>query len=244
MAARGWQAGSGFTASREPDRSETVDDAAAAPPIAVFDLDVTLTRYDTYLPFLIGYLRRHPRRWLFLGQLPIRLLAVWRWGDRDWIKESFLKSFVGGEPRARVAAWAAEFARRIHRRAMRPSGLQRLRWHQARGDRVILASASFDIYVEEIARLLDIDEVLATHVRWDGRERVAGIDGRNCRDDQKLARVRALLGEARDGAGVIAYSDSHADVPLLSWAETGVAVCPSRRLTHQIAGLGLEVQRW
>lgn len=224
--------------------SSTENGSGERRPVAVFDLDVTLTRYDTYLPFLTGYLHRHPRRGLGLSQLPLRLLAFWRWGDRDWVKESFLKAFLGGEPRERVTAWAAEFADQIFHHAMRPSGLQRLRWHRGRGDRVILASASFDVYVNELARLLHVDEVLATHMRWDSNNRVLGIEGRNCRDDEKLTRVRNLLGADCDGAGVTAYSDSHADVPLLSWAQTGVAVCPSRRLTHQVAGLGLEVQRW
>lgn len=229
--------------SRQPE-SSAEHGGDGQRPVAVFDLDVTLTRYDTYLPFLAGYVHRHPRRGFGVSQLPLRLLTFWRWGDRDWVKASFLKAFLGGEPRERVAAWAAEFADQLLHRAMRPSGLQRLRWHQARGDRVIIASASFDIYVNALARLLHVDEVLATEMRWDARDRVADIDGRNCRDDEKLARVRAMLGADCDGTGVTAYSDSHADVPLLSWAQTGVAVCPSRRLTHQVAGLGLEVQRW
>lgn len=226
----------------EKDRIRPAQDGQR--PVAVFDLDVTLTRYDTYLPFMAGYLHRHPRRALGLPQLPLRLLAFWNWGDRDWVKASFLKSAVGGEPRKRVEAWAEDFAAQIHRRALRPSGLQRLRWHQERGDRVIIASASFDVYVNEVARLLNVDEVLATRMQWNGSDRVAGIAGRNCRDIEKLARVRALLGRGCDGSGVTAYSDSHADLPLLSWAETGVAVCPSRRLTHQVGGLGLEVQHW
>lgn len=233
-----------MTARGAKSESASGSSRSRTPDVAVFDLDVTLTRYDTYLPFLTGYLRRHPRRWPHLAELPARLCVPWHWGDRDWVKTSFLKSFLGGEPRSRVADWASVFARRIHDDAMRPSGVQRLQWHQARGHRVVLASASLDIYVDEIARLLGIDEVLATPVRWDQDERLVGLDGRNCRDAQKLARVRALLGEDCDGTGVTAYSDSHADVPLLSWAETGVAVCPSRRLTHQIGGLGLEVQRW
>lgn len=208
----------------------------------MFDLDVTLTRYDTYLPFLAGYVQRHPRRGVALSQLMVRLMAFWHWGDRDWVKASFLKAFLGGERHERVARWAGRFAGHLYRHAMRPSGLRWLHWHQERGDRVIIASASFDVYVNILAEYLGVDEVLATRMEWDERGRVAGIDGRNCRDDEKLMRVQALLGE--DGRGVTAYSDSHADVPLLTWAGKGVAVCPSRRLTHQVAGLDLEVQHW
>lgn len=217
---------------------------ARAPRVAVFDLDVTLTRYDTFLPFVVGYVRKHPRRWPGLALRAVRLLACWRWGQRTWVKQSVLRSFLGGEPRARVEARAQRFAERLARKAMRDPGLERLRKHQNNGDRVILATASFDVYVRPLAERLGIDEVIASRVRWDKRGRLAGIDGENCRDHEKLKRVRAALGDPVDGGGVTAYSDSHADLPLLSWAEVGVAVWPSQRLLHQVGGLGLEIENW
>lgn len=216
-----------------------------SPPqrVAVFDLDVTLTRYDTYLPFLFGYLRRTPRRVLPLALLPIKLLAVWKWRDRRWVKQSFLTAFVGGERKSDLDAWAKIFADKILTKAMREPGLKRLHAHQDAGDRVVLASASFDIYVELIGKHLGIDEIIASNLRWDEQQRLRGINGENCRHEEKLKRVKALLNNT-DGNHVTAYSDSHADLPLLGWAEVGVAVCPSKRLTHQVAGLGLEVVDW
>ena len=211
--------------------------------IAVFDLDVTLTRYDTYLPFLFGYLRRNPKRILPLSLLPFKLLAVWRWRNRRWVKQSFLTAFLGGEPKARLQQWAQLFADSIFAKAMRDPGLKRLRAHQDAGDRVVLASASFDIYVELIAKHLQIDEVIASNLRWDEQQNLAGIEGENCRHEEKLKRVKALL-QQDSGDHVTAYSDSHADLPLLAWAQVGVAVCPSKRLTHQVAGLELEVVDW
>lgn len=214
------------------------------PRVAVFDLDVTLTRYDTYLPFLVGYARRNPGRWVTAASLPLRLAAFWRWGQRTWVKDCFLRAFLGGVKREDLICWGEHFAEGIYRNAMRERGLERLRAHQDDGYRVILASASFDVYVEPLARLLGIDEVLASRVDWDEQQRVAGLAGENCRDDEKLRRVRGLLPDHQNGRHVTAYSDSHADLPLLKWAEVGVAVCPSKRLTHQVAGLELEVADW
>lgn len=211
--------------------------------VAVFDLDVTLTRYDTYLPFLYGYVKRNPKRFGTLALLPLRLMAFWRLGDRQWVKQTFLKAFLGGESKSALDAWATRFADKVIQKAMRKPGLQRLRAHQDAGDRVVLASASFDIYVEKIAAHLNIDEVIASNLRWDAQQRLVGIDGDNCRDEEKLKRVKALL-QQEEGRHVTAYSDSHADLPLLRWAESGIAVCPSKRLTHQVAGLGLEVEDW
>lgn len=216
----------------------------AGPRVVVFDLDETLTHYDTFLPFLRGYLRRHPRRALGLLGLPLRLLAFWRWGRRTWVKCNVLLAFVGGEPRARLQTWAKEFVDHLLQTAMRPASLQRLRAHQAAGDRVILATASFDIYVQPLAQRLGIDEVLASCVAWDARDRLAGIQGENCRDREKLARLKDLLGADFPAARVIAYSDSHADLPLLAWAGQGVAVSPTPRLAQRAEALGLRIEQW
>src|SRR5699024_1782200 len=185
--------------------------------IVIFDLDVTLTRYDTFLPFVKGYLRfARRRRGLELWKLPLYLLAFWRWGNRTWVKTCVLRAFMGGEQRWRIEQWADRFADYLLDNAMRESGLAELRRHQQQGARVILASASFDIYVERLAARLGIEEVLATRVQWDKHDRLVGMRGENCRDHEKLRRVRGLLPGVEYGHGVTAYSDSHADLPLLS----------------------------
>ncbi len=215
------------------------------PRMVVFDLDVTLTRYDTFLPFVVGYLRHQRKlRGLAFWRLPLALLEFWHWHDRTWLKAQMLRLFLGGEPRHRIEVWADRFVDELLAKAMRAQAIAELRRHQNAGTRVILASASFDIYVARLAQKLDIPEVLATRVAWNARDKLVGLDGENCRDTEKLRRIQALPGAPADGAGVIAYSDSHADLPLLTWAENGVAVCPSKRLFHQVGGLGLEIVRW
>jgi len=205
----------------------------------VFDLDETLTRIDTFLPFLRGYLRHHPRRWWSVACLPLRLMNVRRWGDRDWVKDTVVRSVLGGETWPRVTEWAHEYARWVHAMGMRPVLLDWLRAHQRAGDRVVLATASFDVYVAPLASALGIDEVIASRIRWSDDNRLLGMAGRNCRNDEKLRRVRELLGES--GTGVIAYSDSHADLPLLAWAERGIAVSPTAKLAGEVGRLGLDV---
>lgn len=213
--------------------------------IVVFDLDVTLTRYDTFLPFVSGYLRfARRRRGLKLWKLPLYFGAFWHWGDRSWVKNCVLRACMSGEPRARIDAWVERFVDHLMAHAMRESGLAELRQHQQEGARIILASASFDVYVDALAARLGISEVLATRVKWDAGNRLVGMDGDNCRDNEKLRRVQRLLADVEHGHGVTAYSDSHADLPLLAWAENGVAVCPSKRLFHQVGGLGLDVAHW
>lgn len=149
---------------------------------------------------------------------------------------------MGGAPRAQVDAWGRFYAERIVAKGLRPYCLAALREHRSTGDRVLLATASFDVYVEPLARYLGIEEVVCSRIDWSGKDRVRGIDGGNCLAREKLRRVQALIGV--DGANVIAYSDSHADLPLLSWAEYGVAVSPTPRLARQAGDLGFDVRDW
>lgn len=215
------------------------------PRIAVFDLDETLTQYDTFLPFVTGYIR-HYRGWRALspGRLPFSLLRFWRWNDRSWVKAEVLRAFLGGVLSADIAPWVTRFVDDLLATGMRGEALVRLREHQRQGVRVILASASFDLYVERAGQELGIGEVLATRAAWEDRGGLAGMEGINCRHEEKLRRLKQMKDIPNDGRGVVAYSDSHADLPLLTWAEKGVAVCPTKRLRQRVDALGLEVVDW
>lgn len=215
------------------------------PAVVIFDLDETLTQYDTFLPFITGYVRYHrKRRALGLWRLPLALLKCWRWGSRTWLKTEMLRAFVGGESRQQLQAWSEHFVDHVLNTAMREQGLTQLRAHQQAGARVILASASFDLYVERFAEQLGIAEVLATPMQWDARHRLTGMAGENCRDQEKLRRIKALPNMPADGYGVAAYSDSHADLPMLAWAEHGYAVCPTRELASHMASADLQLRQW
>jgi phosphatidylglycerophosphatase C len=100
----------------------------------------------------------------------------------------------------------------------------RLTEHLTAGHRVILLSASPDLYVEAVGRALGIPEVLCTRVRrapdgWDG-----ALDGPNCKGDEKLARLRAHLGANTWPGESFAYGDSKSDLPVLRWATHGFLV--------------------
>ena len=75
--------------------------------VAVFDLDGTVTRRDTFLPYLRGWLRRHPerRRRLAILASVIRYLATGR--DRGRLKSDLLRACMGGVTLAEADAWSA-----------------------------------------------------------------------------------------------------------------------------------------
>jgi phosphatidylglycerophosphatase C len=193
-------------------------------PLAVFDLDGTLVRGDSFLPFVLGYARvRRMVRPFVTVPVWVGLYAARLMPDHA-AKQRVLASVFRGEPRTAVAEHADRFAATWIPPRLRDGVLARLREHQAAGHRVILLSASPDLYVPAVARHLGIDEVLCTRIRgdcdaWDG-----SIDGRNCKGEAKLAILCDHLGVARWPQESFAYGDSRSDLPVLHWATHGFLV--------------------
>src|SRR5580658_6556065 len=84
-------------------------DRTSQPWVALFDLDGTITWRDTLLPFLLGYVKKYPSKALSSWRVPGALVDYLRRGDRGELKSRLIRMVMGGEPRARVDAWADEF---------------------------------------------------------------------------------------------------------------------------------------
>ena len=78
--------------------------------IAIFDLDGTITRYDCYTRYLLGYLARHPSRWWRAVSLAPQA-AAFSLGlmENASLRHSVLRRVFAGIPRPELDAWTAEF---------------------------------------------------------------------------------------------------------------------------------------
>ena len=203
--------------------------------LAVFDLDGTITRRDTLGPFLWGYLWRRPWRLLrVLLVLPAAAGFVLH-RDRGALKGALIHALLGGVRRASLNRWTERFVAELLIDGLYAEALAAIAMHRARGDRLLLMSASTDLYVPRIGRALGFDEIICTEVRWraDGR-----LDGRlasaNCRGEEKRRCLAALI--ARDAPGrVYAYGDSRADLAHMQLVQEAYLVNASPRLVERQA---------
>jgi phosphatidylglycerophosphatase C len=214
--------------------------------VAVFDLDGTITKRDSYVGYLLFYLRRHPRRWPRAAAVAAAgaLFAVGAIGNTT-MKTLAMRGILAGAERGEIARWSERFAATCVASMLRPGALQRIEAHRQAGDRLVLATAGLDIYAEPLAQRLGFARAVCTRVAWTENGCLAGgLDGANLRGEQKVAAVRHALAGDGDAPFVIAYSDHHSDLPLLRWADRGVAVNPTPRLASAAAAAGLAIENW
>lgn len=219
--------------------------STAAYAVAIFDLDGTLTRRDTYLAFLLHILRKDPLRFCHCLGLPYKV-AMFKLGrmSSDALKAAFLRAVLKGTTREQVEKHAVQFAEKCVRRMIKPAALTRIDWHRANSHRLILASASVDLYVPLVAALLGFEETVCTHVAWSDGRLTGDLKGPNLRGVAKLHAVREVIAKHSFKPVIFAYSDSYADLPLLAFADHGVAVDPDKMLLREVPRLGLGTEFW
>ena len=217
------------------------------PAIAVFDLDGTVTRRDTFAAYLLHVLQRRPHRLSHCLALPFSLAAFGLGHlDNTALKRHCLGAVAGGARRDEIEHWTAEFVVRCCNAGwIKPAACRRLDWHRRAGHRLILASAGLDLYVPALALELGFQETLCTLTEWRGDILTGALAGPNLRGEAKLAALRAALDrEPGRRPTVFAYSDHHSDLPLLRCADHGVAVDPTPALAAAAGEFGLRVENW
>ncbi len=215
-------------------------------PVIVFDLDGTLCKRDTYLPFLLGYLLRHPWRFIRTLHLPIAT-AMYLLGLRNnsWLKQVFLRACLGGLSRISLQSWVNIYIQSILINNLRPGAVKKLQQYKESKSLLVLASASLDIYVKELGSKLGFKHVICTNADWDDNDRLTGkLLSANCYGEEKLQRVTNWLAENQYKNVDVVYSDHHSDIPILQYATKGVAVNPTKKLRNVSRELQLEMENW
>lgn len=186
--------------------------------IAVFDLDGTLTRGDTLLPFLRRARGSTRTAGAVLVHVPLIVRALLFPGHRQAAKEAVVAHILAGQDIEALARTAESYAEEVVTRRLRPRMLERVELHRRAGHELVVVSASPALYVAPVGRRLGFDAVLATRLEvGPGRQLTGRITGLNCRGPEKVARLREWLGSRP--VVLYAYGDSAGDRELLAAAD-------------------------
>ena len=220
--------------------------------ISIYDMDRTITRRGTWIPWLSFWLRTEaPWRVLLVPLLAGPGIAYWlQLIDRGRLKALCQRLVMGRSvSRHRVERVAKAFARHVITHDVFPDAIAAFETARATGHTLVLATASNAYYVRAIADELGFNAVIATESRWLNNALLARLDGENTYGEAKRIRIAAWLATHDDpGAAFDFYSDHLSDLPSFELAEArggvAVAVNPSKPLRAEAARRGWDIVDW
>lgn len=121
-----------------------------------------------------------------------------------------------GRREADVRHAGSNYARDVLLGVIRPKALERINWHKAQGDVVVVVSASLDVYLADWCRRLELDVICTELEARDGT-----LTGRyrhgDCTGKEKSRRILEKY-NLRDYPVIYAYGDTKEDHEMLSIA--------------------------
>jgi len=211
----------------------------AKPVVAVFDFDGTITWADSFIPFLrhveqhfrtrdykrtwadscIPFLRESSgfaKFWLGLLVLsPVTLAHVLGLVSNSRAKECVMRFFLAGRTAEQLELAAKSFASSDRlTNLLNPVAMERLAWHQREGHRLLLLSASPELYLRHWAAANGFATTIGTRLEMSEGRATGRMSGLNCHGAEKVRRLEAELG-ALDQFEIHGYGDSRADLLLL-----------------------------
>jgi HAD superfamily hydrolase (TIGR01490 family) len=184
--------------------------------LALFDFDGTITWSDTWTPFMRVAVR--PAR-LRVAALVLSPVIV---GHRLGV----ISSSRGRRAAARVCLFGERanvvrdrgqsYAAQVLPATLQPRAIERLDWHRAHGDQVVVVSASLDSYLEPWCRAQGLQLICTTLEERDGRCTGRYVDG-DCCGAEKVRRIRERYDLTRYPT-IYAYGDSRDDLEMLALA--------------------------
>lgn len=188
------------------------------PVVAIFDFDGTLTHKDSFLPFLkFAYGRWY---WLYLIPYSVFLLGyLLGFVSNHRVKELLLNRFFKGYQDSELQSLATDYAIYQLPQLMNQLAIERLRWHQKQGHKIIIVSANLEIYLKPWIQMIGVNCLLATQLIFANGVFTGKIKGKCCYGKEKLKRSQELLG-ALNNYYLYVYGDSQGDQEILEIADS------------------------
>jgi HAD superfamily hydrolase (TIGR01490 family) len=184
--------------------------------LALFDFDGTVTTKGTYPGFVRFAVRS--RRKVVGGIILSPLIVGYRGGmvsDRA-IRKALSKIGFWGEEPERLRWLGERYAKEVLPNLIRPVAFEKITWHKARGDRVVVVSASLDVYLQPWCRSLGADVICTELEVSDGRLTGRYLGG-DCSGETKARRIRERYC-LDDYKTIYAYGDTEEDRQMLEMA--------------------------
>lgn len=182
--------------------------------IAFFDFDGTLYSGDSFTRFIFYSLKRRHIVRRGIKVLPWILAYYFKIYPAHKMRAKLFYAMFHGVSYAALDAISKNYAQQLRQR-LNPELIQRFKWHQQQGDRVVIVSAAASIYLHYVAEHLNCD-LICTDIEI--HSILTGCYARpDCSSAEKVHRILKQFHLA-DFQSIYAYGNSHEDHAMLALA--------------------------
>ncbi|PCI77277.1 MAG: HAD-IB family hydrolase [SAR86 cluster bacterium] len=138
----------------------------------------------------------------------------------------------------------AEFMQQSVEPIILDKGRELVRTHLEAGDFCIIITATNEFISAPIAKLFDVDLLIATELQTSDDRYNGKISGTPCYQDGKVSKLNAWINQQENRfnlSDAVFYSDSINDLPLLQEVATPVAVDPDQKLRDKAKSEGWKI---
>lgn len=184
--------------------------------LALFDFDGTITRGDSWTPFM--RLATGPARKAFGYTMLLPVGAGYYAGlvTGRAARPMYAHVAFRGVDTTRIRDLGCRYASEVLPRTVRPRASEQIAWHKGNGDTVVVVSGSLAVYVQPWCERAGVD-CIATELE-ELRGRLTGrYLGGECTGAEKATRIRQRY-DLRQYRDIYAYGDTSEDREMLALA--------------------------
>lgn len=188
--------------------------------IVIYDLDYTIISINS-LSLFISYLFQLKPKKIFFMPFLLMLTLLWMLGiiTAEYVKSKWLVLFKGMTENE-LEKFSRDFTYKYIIPKIKEKAILNINDYKKKNYIIIIASASFEVYVKYIAEYLKADYHFGTKITIEDNKVVTKIDGYNCKGKEKIKRIlKKISMDMINKKESAAYSDSRSDLPFLDLAD-------------------------
>lgn len=179
--------------------------------VAVFDFDGTITKGDTFLPFLLHSFGFWKTLWCLAYCSPYLVAYILKLVKNDYAKEKMIYFLFNKLDIAKLDRVLQNFIENKLNSYMRKNVIDRLKWHQKQNHITVLISASLNVYIEPWANKFNFSYVESTVLEKNKNKYTGKIIGKNCYGIEKVHRLEKIFKNEFSNFETYGYGDSSGD---------------------------------
>lgn len=199
--------------------------------LVLFDFDGTLTKRDSLEAFLWYSLPFGTLLWSGLGlffRLCVLIFTEERAVLAERAKATILQTFFAGRNKEELDRLGETFNQKHLPRILHPHVLERLRAYRDAGDRVVVVSASCDVWLRPFCTAEGI-MLICTELAYDNGVFKGQFATPNCNREEKAKRIRQEY-DLNTFDRVIAFGNSAGDAAMVDLAQEAWFVKPNGQM--------------